>query len=450
MKLKKFDYKLHYEKAEKKKRILVILSAVVICVLITLASSYAYYQSIELQNPYNTEVGEFDPNQVMLAITVEGSPVDYYPSKSSGYVGKVTCDKGAKGSWDVDSWSIKVLNVTETKTVCNIDFIEASNLNEAILAQYGGAASITTASAGTFSAISTESTNVMYKIEDDYGTSYYYRGAKVLLNNNIIFAGYQWKIVRINGNESTKIIYNGSCSNNNCTINDTGTATQIKMGKYGDKSNDAKYVGYMYGGEVGVSSTSRAQAVTNEASNSAKKELETWYIANIENKGYSDYISDTLFCNDRRLRNEVGGTSTGPGYGSTTTLYAAYYRLYTNKIPTLLCGNKNDKFTVNDVIVGNGDLSKPVGLITGDEISLAGAINASYNLTFYLNTDQNWWSMTPNREGNMWTMRTGGYYDGVGILLDPTNSVGFRPVINLNLGTMVTGSGSATDPFVVI
>ena len=50
---------------------------------------------------------------------------------------------------------------------------------------------------------------------------------KTGLNNNLIFAGMQWKIIRINGDGSVRLIYNGECPNDTCTINSTGTTTQI-------------------------------------------------------------------------------------------------------------------------------------------------------------------------------------------------------------------------------
>jgi len=323
-------------------------------------------------------------------------------------------------------------------------------LYDSILAQYGGKEAINEAPANTFASTSDTSTNVMYKMEDDYGMSYYYRGAKDLLNNNLIFANHQWKIVRINGDGSIRIIYNGVCPNNTCTINSTGTATQIKTAPWNlTNNNDNKYVGYMYGGANGVASTSRAQAVTNETSSNAKIELESWYATHIETPGYASYISDTLFCNDKRLQSEVGGAATGTGFGTSQTHYAAYHRLVTNKTPTLLCGNKNDKFTVSDVSIGNGDLSKPVGLITVDEAALAGGVYNTVNTSYYLHTNQTFMVVSPIRRSSFYACM--GYVTGAGNLYDNavSNTNGIRNVINLNSDVRVTGTGSEADPFIV-
>ena len=347
--------------------------------------------------------------------------------------------------------SNKVLNSYLTIEAVATDKVPIKHLNKAILAQFGGAVSIVEAPVGTFASVSSASDALMYKMEDDYGISYYYRGAKDLLKNNLIFAEHQWKIIRINGNDSVRIIYNGTCPNNECTINSTGTSTQIKTAAFNTNNNDAKYVGYMYGGPNGTTSTSRAQAVTNETSSNVKTELESWYTTYIEIKGYSSYISDTLFCNDRRLQSEVGGSATGPGYGNVRTNYASYYRLNANKIPTLMCGDKNDMFTVNETEKENGVLTYPVGLISADEISLAGGAWGDENTSYYLCTNQYFLSLSPSgfysSSAYVWAVNERGVFNLNSVLVSPG---GVRSVLNLKFGVRVTGTGSATDPFVVI
>jgi hypothetical protein len=155
---------------------------------------------------------------------------------------------------------------------------------------------------------------------------------------------FQWKIVRINGNGSIRLIYNGTCPSNNCTINNTGSNTQIGTSKFNINNNDAKYLGYMYGGEPGVASTKRnatgednSKAATyNETDSSIKGVLDTWYENNISGESFESDVADNLFCNDRQLANDpgVGGANIGSGYGNlgVDTFYAVYYRLNTTKI----------------------------------------------------------------------------------------------------------------------
>ena len=324
-------------------------------------------------------------------------------------------------------------------------------LNDYLISQYGGSPSITAAPAGTFDYINGSTENVMYKMEDDYGMSYYLRGAKDYVNNNIIFAEHQWKIVRINGDGSIRIIYNGTCPNDTCTINTTGTTTQIGTSTFNTNNNDNKYVGYMYGGAAGSASTSREQATTNETSSTIKTAIDAWYLNNIYNTEYEDYISDTLFCNDRQLQSEVGGLATGTGFGTSTTYYAAYYRLYTKKIPNIKCGLQNDRFTASDITIGNGALTYPIGLLTPDETAIAGLKSGISNSTNYLYTNQYWWTSGPSywSFGNAfaWSVLSGGHL-GNGYYVD--TSYGVRGALNLNSETQATGTGTTSDPFKVV
>ena len=323
-------------------------------------------------------------------------------------------------------------------------------LADHILNERGGKENITEAPAGTFDNINGSTENVMHKMDDDYGTSYYYRGAQAHVNNNLIFANHQWKIVRINGDGSIRIIYNGTCPSGTCTINTTGTATQMGTSAFNSSYNDNKYVGYMYGGAAGTASTSRAQATTNETSSTVKTYLDTWYSTNILNTDYEDYISDTLFCNDRQLESEVGGAATGTGFGTSETYYAARYRLNTNKTPSLKCGLKNDRFTVSDTVKGNGALTYPIGLLTPDETAIAGLKSGTSNSTNYLYTNQYWWTSGPSSLSYgiafAWDVSSGGYLDG----FDVRGGYGVRGALNLKSETQITGTGTTSDPFKVV
>ena len=445
MRLKPFDFKLPHEEARKKKRITLLLSAILIIVIITIASSFAYYQSIELQNPYNTSVGTFLNGDVIFAVTIDGVPSNTFMPKTAGYAGIVTCDKSATGYWDTDSWTIAVSNLTQTKTTCNVDFIQTENLKDAILAQGGGASTISAKGNPAFSAVPTTATSGLYATPDHYGTSYYYRGERNSLNNNIIFAGFQWKIVRINGDGSIRLIYNGTEAqfNSDNTMNTTGANTEIGTVAFNSTANDNKYVGYMYGN----SSTTAALAQTNTNDSTIKGYLDNWYATEILTQGSSitNKIVDNIFCNDRSI-------TSGTGAGTTETYYKPYTRHETNRsnpTPTLMCESKNDRFTVSDGSIGNGSLTYPVGLLTVDEVTYGGNTYNYYNTNQYLNTNQNFWLLSPysfrsNVAAVLLASISGRLSAGAGGADDA------RPSINLSSGTQVTGIGTATDPFRVI
>jgi len=114
-----------------------------------------------------------------------------------------------------------------------------------------------------------------------------------------------------------------------------------------------------------------------------------------------------------------------------------------------LCAQKNDRFTVNDVSVGNAALEKPVVLITMDEASLAEQALITANTTNYLYTNQSFWSPSPFASAVYATVL---YMESTGYCLNNRVHIasGLRPVINLNSNTQVTGDGSAASPFKVI
>ncbi len=86
----------------------------------------------------------------------------------------------------------------------------------------------------------------LYAVEDDYGASYIYRGD--VENNNVYFGGYYWKIIRMNGDGSIRMIYSGT------TPDATGNATSInnRIYQYNTTYPDPTYVGYMYGKDFSI------------------------------------------------------------------------------------------------------------------------------------------------------------------------------------------------------
>ena len=394
-----------------------------------------------------------------IAMYVEGENGEYSQSNEKtfpkeGYilnVEKSSCRNGGTLTQDASTKAIS-LSVGNAES-CTLYFDkEKVPTSEDTLATLG----ITSQGTKTgFDAAATTAEGV-FEMEDDYGTSYYYRGA--VTNNYVKFAGFYWRIIRVNGDGSLRIIYDGTQAHANGTSN---TGRFIKTGQvYNTNYNDAKYVGWMYGPAGTTASTSKEQAQTNIVDSTIKGVVDAWYKANIADKGYGNAVSDTLFCNDRSTpRKEVTGWSsdTGLGYGNNYTAYGAYARMragfsgYTGASPTFKCLQKNDAFTVNDTSKGNGALTYPVGLITADEIVAAGSGKyGTSNSKYYLYNPSSWyWSLSPY-------YINGGYAsvfdaDTTGSLVNAHVDGGgaVAPVINLSSEYVKTlkGTGTATDPY---
>lgn len=276
-------------------------------------------------------------------------------------------------------------------------------------------------------------TNGVYMLDSTKNDSYpiyYYRGA---VNNNIIFAGFCWKIVRTTETGGTKLIYHRSLgSGNTCEFTNT-------VGLIPPVSAFGSYIDVGYGNST------------------VKTFIDTWYKNNILTN-YEKYLEDTVWCNDR----------SGIDTSSSGTVYSnAYYRLAKNYKPSLICENKEDRYTLKNThslynanLDGNGYLTYPVGLLTADEVVMAGGKVSTDNYSYYLYNSQSWWTMTPYN-----------YYSTQALMFEVVNFISFSPVksnstcgvrfsVSLKPDIMITtakivtsGSGapgSATNPYIVV
>ncbi len=292
---------------------------------------------------------------------------------------------------------------------------------------------------------------------------YYYRGDADKVNNNIIFNNMCWKIIRTTETGGIKIIYNGTPIDGKCETQ-TGEATQIGSSSFNESYDDNAFAGYMYG-TAGSSTYQATHANTNESS--IKKYIDSWYKTNFDESATSK-LEDTVFCNDRSTKvydaNTIGNTSYSSygdlGYGKNKTLYGAAHRAtyYSkNPNPSLVCQNQNDKFTMSSQN-GNGKLTYPVGLITLDEVVLAG-FNTYYSnesdykdTTNYLCTNSDYWTSSPVLMYADGAARVGYVYSAGYVGVDRVDSAsGVRPVVSLISGTLVNsnGDGTSTNPYIL-
>ena len=254
-------------------------------------------------------------------------------------------------SYDVDTKSLSVTPMTTKGTKCYLYFDEKgiTNVEELI-------ASKTIATRDSFSStLTTDTTGTIYQAEDDDGTTYYFAGAPT--DNWVRWAGYYWRIIRINGDGTLRLIYNGNSTT-------TGTGTQISESAFNSSYNNNAYVGFKYttNNVHGTGTNSTILGVLN-----------TWYQNNLAS--YVDDIDmNAGFCNDRQPSTSSSTSNGSGGTGTTQTYYGAYIRLYSggsssNASPSFKCSNSSDLFTVSSSNKGNKVLQYPIGLITADEIA---------------------------------------------------------------------------------
>ncbi len=279
-----------------------------------------------------------------------------------------------------------------------------------------------------------DGTNGIYIAKDDLGTSYYFRGN--VTNNYVKFANKYWRIIRINGDGTIRMIYAGTSAHANGYNDSSANDMSIGTSAFNSSYNDNTYVGYMYG-TAGASTY--ANTHSNTTNSTIKTKLDSWYDTNIVNTGNEKYIADAIYCNDRSV-------SSGTGIGTTDTTYAVKTRR-DNGTPTLKCANNNDKFTKSTTI-GNGKLTKMIGLITSDEVIYAGG-TASANNEYYLYSGTFYWTMAPYSYASGYA--DVGLVDDYGLLCsgNVNFTVAVRPVVSLKSDTISGGSGTVASPFLV-
>ena len=276
-------------------------------------------------------------------------------------------------------------------------------------------------------------------------------------------ADMYWRIIRINGDGSIRMIYSGTTAPTSATATVmTGPGTQISTSTFNDSMDKAEYVGYQYikGQQHGYgkcNGTSASCTVNgNTVYNSTiKQKIDKWYAGTTLKD--NDLIADQIFCNDRTAStSDVAYSNTKyttlPSWNSTETqyYYGAYGRLYNSKSPILTCPTASDKFTVN-TSNGNGALTYPVGLITADEVAMAGGKLGTDNSSYYLYTNQIYWSGSPfyfdsvNSRANEFYVRNYG-----SVAASPVNiGFGTRPVVSLSPNAKLSGSGTYDDVYTV-
>jgi hypothetical protein len=267
-----------------------------------------------------------------------------------------------------------------------------------------------------------------------YGTSFTYSNGTYTLSNTKSFAGTDW------ASNYNKL------NNNHYTCLSTGTTCSSIYYIYFTDNSTAYYITLTGGKSVEDALSEMLTNSSNATSSNIKTAIDNWYSSNMTS--YTNKLEDTVWCNDRSIYQLNGWNPNG---GDTTKLlyFLGYGKTKSTYLPNLSC-NKNDAFTIANVIIGNGKLTYPVGLITYDETLLAGGRYSSDNSTYYLYTNKNYWTLEPNRYNDYYAGGFGVNYGGNLGQSYVISSYGVRPMISLKPGTRFTsGDGSANTPYVI-
>ncbi len=414
--------------------------------------SYAYYEESKNFDVINGTVE--DPGDIYFAYYIDEIISRNMPSQNTGYTldtEKSNCNNGVIPTWDNAGWKFigdyHNYNETDnTRTKCTLYFNKTS---KTVFTALGNIEVNTYTPDFTKSACDDESCEShekgIYETTDyDGNPTYYYRGS--VENNYVKFAGYYWRIIRINSNGSIRIIYDGTSVHGNGEVSEDRQYGNIQ---FNTACNDNMYVGYMY---------TSGEAHGTGISSKIKTNVDKFYTDKLVS--YASKLDTNVgFCGDRSTLN----LQSGVGAGTISTYNKAYLRVE-ESTPTLTCINVSDYYTISSASSGNKKSTYPIGLITADEVMLAGhaggIFDGGYNHTkknngSYLITGNTFWTMTPAGgynpfDRNYWTARLFGVYDYGGLDdHDADGTYGLRPVINIRSDVTITGSGTMNDPYVV-
>ena len=298
---------------------------------------------------------------------------------------------------------------------------------------------------------------------DDYGISYYYRGNVV--DNYVNFAGMCWRIVRIAGDGSIKLILEDQdeiCSktmDGNWNI-PTTTGGTTKTGNFGYTEYAANTLTASDGTQN--SSTRYLMNYLNGGTNNEKsmayafKNFQTGPLAN-----YLDKLKARDWClNDKAYATEsdniIALTSQemlDKQIKGTTFYYDSNVRLNSKstKEPTLKCnGTVMTKFADED------STDMYVGTLTTDEMMYAGGKFNTNNPNYYLingyqkSNRLSFWSLSPAEYANVFFMQYD-VYNSSYVYKDMVSAYkSFRPTIQLKSGVQITGGdGTISNPYTV-
>ena len=445
MRLKKFK-KLNYRN---NLIIVILILMIIILASVYLYKTYAFFTSDKQFNVINGTVG--DPGDIYFAYYVDGNITHSLPRQNTGYkldTKKSTCTNGVVPGWDYTNWKFTadytLYNATDyTRTRCTLYFVK-ENIVSTVLGDLTVNSYTPDFSKSACDNSTCESHEKgIYETQDDDGASYYYRGS--VENNYVKFAGYYWRIIRINGNGSIRIIYDGTIAHDN---GETSEDRMYGISQFNPDNNDNMYVGYMYtsGNAHGLGTSSTIKAANDN-----------FYTTKLSS--YINYLDiNAGFCGERSTLNKQSGVGTG----TVPTYYKGYLRVSTST-PSLKCESISDYYTVSSASSGNKALTYPIGLITADGAIFAGhgggLFNGYYNYqksspSAYLTIGQHFWTMTPSGYytpfgSTAWSLyvfavNMTGYVDDGNVY----DSNGLRPVINLKNTLKFTDDGTKNNPYV--
>jgi len=431
------------KKSHKKEIIIGVIALVIIAIVFTVQLSYARYQTTKnvtiASGTINYKIPDFNiiamyKNDGAGDIEISTMPTSGYTINESKSYCNLNGSKDNNARMYTDGNGQHVISMLSKGDRCYIYFDKklckgADCILSSIIVNEG---------TPDFSKSATTDEGVYKAIDESGKDSYYFRGA--VENNYVKFANKFWRIIRINGDRSIRLIYDGETARAN------GTTLTLNTSKFNSTNNNNMHVGFKYtSGQVHGTGT-KSTILEN---------LETWYTSNLSSYA-SKLDTNAGFCGDRTPSTSSSTINNSGGTGTARTYYGGYIRLVTNKQPSLKCPAE-DLYTTSGSIKGNKSLNNPIGLVTVDEVSMAGGLYKTSNQSYYLCSETIYWTMSPSEYDPVMGHPARLFYVGLSGDLSTADArwtPSVRPVINLRADITFTFNGtgekgSMTNPYVV-
>lgn len=229
---------------------------------------------------------------------------------------------------------------------------------------------------------------------DNKGTAYYFRGN--VKNNYVKIGDFLFRIVRINGDGTIRLVLNDSIGN--YEYNTNGIVPEQGMPSLSHLGNTSL---------IGI--------------------LNGWVEKNLSE--YNAYLVNGDFCTDNDFSYVI----------NESNYSRAYERIYVDNAPLLSCSS---------VYTGK------VGLLSVDEVVYAGAYRNNINKKYYLynkDIDESYFTSTGlfYNASNMTVININSNGSiGDGLVVNEKAAV--RPVINISSASRVNGEGTKDNPYVIV
>ncbi len=254
----------------------------------------------------------------------------------------------------------------------------------------------------------TNQTSGLYKIQGINGDyTYYFRGN---VNNYFKFGKYK---------EDTTVNYKDATGSNVMINHSAGEDILWRIVRI----NEDGSLRLILDDVIGTSAFNNDTSIKYYDDSIIKTSIDTWYEKNLKDD-YEQYIVNTNFCLNKtsRMINNV-------------TYYDSYIRNITSNTPNLNCDS-------SDIYVSK------IGLLSADELALAGNVYNTKNVNNYLYKNVNgWYTLSPgslpnNELNNIVSMANSSINTS-----SVTEELAIRPVISIGSNYLLKGNGTSSNPF---